>query len=134
MKRGIFLHDISHILLPCLIAVIIIYISPNVDIIKLMPAIFIGAFFPDIDHLVFKKYYRSYVRLFKYCIGDRTNHRRTFLFFHTWLTMLLIGISIPFGFIYNFYLGIFLLLFFSHLLLDLLTDIFMIKKCGHWRI
>jgi hypothetical protein len=135
MRFKIFLHNLSHVVLPLLILHSIIMADPHLDITLSYFAVFIGAFLPDIDHLKIWLDYRfkSFWHFFVYSvITDR--YRKTVLIFHNIPAVLIIAVIIPLGFIFNLYFGIFVLSFFSHLVLDLLFDWYATKKMSHWKI
>ena len=131
----IFLHNLSHALLPFFIAIFIAKLSRNIDPLLLVLSAFLGAFSPDIDHLkIFFDYkFKNFFHFFIYSLNtDR--YRKSVLIFHNLLFFLAVLIALPLFFAFNLYLGIYFLSFLSHLVLDFLYDFLAIKKIIHWKI
>lgn len=134
VKRGVVLHDFSHFILPFLIFFVIVRSTPEINPIAAFIVIYVGSLIPDIDHINIwrKTYYRNFKEFLRYCLSSN-RYRRSFLMFHNILTILILIIAMPIVSILNIFLGIFLLAIFSHLVLDFLTDKFLIKTHGHWK-
>lgn len=134
-RRGVIIHDFSHFALPFLIFFLISSITPEINLIATFIVIWIGSLIPDIDHINIwrKTYYRNFKDFLRYCLSS-DRYRRTFLMFHNILTILIMIIAIPILSFLNIFIGIFLLAVFSHLVLDFLTDSFLIKTHGHWKL
>lgn len=135
VKKGIILHNFSHIILPFLIFLVFIQVTPKINSRVALIVIYIGSLIPDIDHInIWRKiYYKKFKEFLIYCLtSDR--YRRSFLAFHNILTILILIVAIPIVSILNVFLGIFLLAILSHLILDFLTDKFLIKTHGHWKL
>ncbi len=135
MKLGIFLHNLSHFLLPFLLFLMFSSISEELNKEILAILVFVGAFLPDIDHFkIFADYrFRNLSHFISYCLTtDR--YRKTLLLFHNIPVILALTFSLPFFFLFNIYDGIFILSFLSHLILDLSFDLYSIGKISHWKI
>lgn len=135
MRMKIFLHNLSHALLPFFIAIFIAKLSKNLDPLFLVLAAFSGAFSPDIDHLkIFFDYkFKSFAHFFVYSLNtDR--YRKSILIFHNLPFLIILLIVLPLFFVFNIYLGIYFLSFLSHLILDFAYDFLSIKKTMHWKI
>jgi hypothetical protein len=135
LRFKIFLHNLSHILLPFLILVLILTLSPDLNAFRLYLVILAGALSPDLDHLkVFQEYkFKSFWHFFIYSI-ESDRYRKTLLIFHNVPAILILSLLLPICFWLNIWLGIFFLSFFSHLILDLLYDFYSFKKFTHWKI
>ncbi len=135
IKKGVMLHNLAHLNLPILIFLLVVYLKPTINLLLAIPAIIIGSYLPDIDHYnIWKKVkFESRKNFLKYLLtSDR--YRKAFLVFHNFLTLLILVVALPIVNIYNIYVGIFLLSFIAHLILDFLTDKLLIKQHGHWKL
>lgn len=135
MRFKIFLHNLSHAILPLLILYSILRIDPLLDVKLSYLAVLIGAFLPDVDHLkiLWDYKFKGFWHFFIYSITtDR--YRKSVLVFHNIPTVLIIIALLPLAFLSNWYVGVFILSFFSHLVLDLLFDWHATKGVSHWKI
>lgn len=133
MNIGLMLHNLSQISIPIIIISMVLY-SSKVNFTNLFLAALIGAYFPDVDHFsMWKKVtHKGFFDFVKFCLkSDR--YRKAFLIFHNHLTMLIVAIAMPIIAYLNFFAGIFLLAFFTHLIFDYLADTFLIKIHSHWK-
>jgi hypothetical protein len=130
----IMLHNFSHMLVPFIIIYIGEFYFPQIDFKKLLFVSVIGSFFPDIDHLNMKKNYKhlSFWKFIKE-VMKAERYRRAFLFFHNYLTMLITGVISVIFVLINVYITLFLLAFLTHLFLDYLADLMIIKTHSHWK-
>lgn len=135
MRLKIFLHNLSHFVLPFLLLFSFYIFSKDLNPKFLIPVIFIGAFLPDIDHFkIFVDYrFKDFHHFISYCLTtDR--YRKTLLIFHNIPVIIILIFSLPFFFFFNVYDGIFILSFLSHLILDLFHDWIAIGGISHWKI
>lgn len=134
MNIGLMLHNLSQISIPIIIVSIVLYRTPEINFRALLLTAIIGAYIPDIDHLnIWNKVpHKGFFSFVKFCLrSDR--YRKSFLLFHNHLTMLIILITLPIAVFINLFVGIFLLTFLTHLILDYLADMFLIKAHSHWK-
>jgi hypothetical protein len=134
VKKGVVLHNFSHFLLPFLIFLVIIRITPKINQILVFIVVWAGSLLPDLDHINIwrKTYYRNLKEFLRYCLSS-DRYRRSFLVFHNVLAILILLTAIPIASILNIFIGIFLLAILSHLVLDFFTDGLLIKTHGHWK-
>jgi len=135
VRKNIVFHNLSHLLLPFIIFFIVLYYTPELNALIAFLAALAGSFFLDLDHLQIKKIcrYKSFYEFFGDClVSDR--FRKGTLIFHNLLSMLIAFVSFFAFVIINLYLGIFFLACFAHLLLDFLTDKWVIKIHSHWKL
>lgn len=133
MQFKLFLHNASHLFLPFLLSTVLVLSGANPKLCYL--ASFLGAFLPDIDHLkIYLDYrFKSFWHFVKYCAtSDR--YRKSFLLFHNFPAIIVISFLLPFAFWVNRYFGIFVLSFFSHLVLDLLFDVYATRRFSSWKL
>jgi len=133
VKKSVVLHNFAHIFLPFFIFILIFNNFSKIETEKIFIAVFIGSFFPDIDHLAMKRTYEKFSDLLKYC-WNSDRYRKSFLVFHNSITILIVSVSAFVFMKVNFLISIFLISFLSHLILDILTDRLLIKSHGHWNI
>jgi hypothetical protein len=130
MKNEI-IHIIFHFSAPLIVTLFYILFF-EVDV-KNIFLIFIGAFFPDIDHLVYLKYKKNLKEFIKFNIfSDR--FRKEFLIFHNVFSMFfLMFLTAIFSF-FSIKLFLFSLSFLLHLIIDFIDDKFTIGTISHWKL
>jgi len=124
-------HILFHFFIPFLLLLFYLYFYKEVKIENII-IIFLGSFFPDIDHIVYLKYKKSIKEFLKYNIfSDR--YRKGILIFHNIYFMIFLIFITLFSSLYSLSLFLFFLSFFLHLLVDFLDDKFTIRTIEHWR-
>jgi hypothetical protein len=135
MNLKIFLHNLSHVVLPYLILFIILRFTPNVNVFFVYLVTLAGALSPDLDHLImwieykFKNFWQFIVFNF-----TASRYRKSLLIFHNVIALFLSILLLPIFFKVNLYVGIYLLAFFSHIFLDFLYDLISVGRISHWKI
>jgi hypothetical protein len=138
IKKGIILHQMAHFILPILIFLTVLYITPWIDSEKSFIMILIGAFMPDIDHIILWRKRKDVFKTFKEfakrsIVGARHRYKKPLLIFHNFLTILIVTVCVAIFSMINVYIELLFLAFFAHLILDFFTDLFMIKSHTHWK-
>ncbi len=133
VKKGVIFHNICHVILPLLILLVFIRITPEINILKFFIVILIGSFFPDIDHIVLWRKYESFGEFLRYCLSS-DRYRKSSLVFHNILTILIVIVCVAMFSMINILMGTFFLAMLAHLVLDFLTDWTLIKSHGHWKL
>lgn len=130
--RSWLIHDSLHFIVILIVIIFSTAIGSSFDW-KIVIAILIGGFFPDIDHLIYykKRKYSSFKAFFIENIKS-TRERKGFLIFHNIFFLILIMFFLPIVYVFSTILGYFLLAFISHLVLDFLDDKFLIHSIKHW--
>jgi len=128
------LHIILHIVIPIIIFILSFLYIKELSLLERFFAVFLGAFIPDIDHLIYLKYirFRSFKEFILFNIkSDR--YRRGFLLFHNIPFMAILSISIPIVMFFDLFFALFLLSFFIHLIFDFFEDRILIRTTSHWK-
>lgn len=96
--------------------------------------IYVGAFFPDIDHLLLyrKKRFGSFKNFLKWIIRSE-RYRIEFELFHNTPVILIILLSLPYLYLKNKLSFVFFLSFLLHLLSDLVIDRIAVGEIKWWR-
>jgi len=96
--------------------------------------IFLGSFFPDIDHLLLYKRSRFYnFKAFLRWIIHSSRYRIGFELFHNFPSIITILLLLPFVYIRNKLMFMFFVAFLFHLLVDLTIDKIVLKNIRFWR-
>lgn len=133
MKEIWITHLFLHLLVPVIVILNYIILSYEKFELKVVIAIIIGSFLPDIDHIIYYKYVPlNLVEFIKFNIkSDR--FRRGFLVFHNIPFLIFWAILTPLTAIYSLNVFLFFLSFLLHLLLDYLDDKFVLGYTYHWK-
>ena len=134
MRIDLFLHNLSHVLLPFLLCLLFSMLLETYDPILLWVSVFAGALAPDLDHLIMLRDYRfkSFFHFLSYVMSS-DRYRKSFLIFHNLLVIFILPFFFPL-LLLNIYVGLFLIAFHSHLILDLLFDFYAIGDFSSWKI
>jgi len=96
--------------------------------------VFLGSFFPDIDHLLLYRKSRFYnFKAFLRWIVHSSRYRVGFELFHNFPVIATLLILLPFVYFRNKLVFIFLLAFLFHLIVDLMIDRIVLKNIRFWR-
>jgi len=108
------------------------YFSTKREVIVI--TVFIGSFFPDIDHLLLYRKSRFYnFKAFLRWIVHSSRYRIGFELFHNFPVIVTLLILLPFVYFRNKLVFIFLLAFLFHLIVDLIIDRIVLKNIRFWR-
>lgn len=128
------LHIILHFLIPSILFILSFLYIEEINLIERIAAIFLGAFIPDVDHLVYLKYIK-FPKFKDFLIfnikSDR--YRRGFLLFHNIIFIGILSIIVPIIMFYSIFLSLILLSILIHLIFDLLEDRTIIQITYHWK-
>ncbi|MCD6483276.1 MAG: metal-dependent hydrolase [Candidatus Aenigmarchaeota archaeon] len=133
-----FVHDVMHFMVGLLVF-LLLWIAEDpynyhYKLRYLILTVFLGAFMPDIDHLIYLKIHRfkSFGEFIERNIkSDRL--RRGFLVFHNIFFMSFLMSFIPIVYLINPLTSYFFLGFLAHLILDFMDDKLLINTVEHWK-
>ena len=96
--------------------------------------VFLGSFFPDIDHLLLYRKSRFYsFKAFLRWIVHSSRYRIGFELFHNFPVIVTLLILLPFVYFRNKLMFIFFVAFLFHLIVDLMIDRIVLKNIRFWR-
>jgi len=118
-----------------IIAIIALHILfPAYEITNLIILVFVGTFFPDLDHLLLYKQlkFRKFKEFLNWIIHSN-RYRVGIELFHNFPVLIFTLVSLPFIYLKSLTMFIFFLAFALHLLTDASIDKLVLRSLSHWR-
>ncbi len=129
-----YLDTFFHVVGAIFLCLIFSSIFKNYGKTTIITFVFIGTFFPDLDHLLLYKKSRFYnFKSFLRWIIHSNRYRIGFELFHNFPSLILILLLLPFLYFKNKLMFIFFSAFLLHLVTDLLLDKLVLKNVRFWR-
>jgi hypothetical protein len=134
LSKKRYLDTLIHILAMTFLCIVFSLFFSNFKKETIIITVFLGSFFPDVDHLLLYKIrkFTNFKSFLKWIVNSN-RYRIAFELFHNYPSMITILILLPFVYIKNKLMFMFFVAFLFHLFVDLIIDKIVLKNVRFWR-
>ena len=134
LEKKRYLDTFIHTLIAVILCIIFYFYFPNFKKEVIVAVVFIGSFFPDLDHLLLyrKSRFNNFKSFLRWIIHS-SRYRIGFELFHNFPVIITLLILLPFVYFRNKLMFIFFVALLFHLIADLIIDKIVLRDIRFWR-